>query len=368
VKILWLHRQPSAVGSYRCKSPARWLSEHKLAEVTCPSKPYPILKPSPQAWLENYLDKDYDILAVDRAINMNDLPLLAGFRHHSPNCRMVVDTDDDWTKVPWWNTAHGSYKPGQGPYEAGRAHFKLAEITSVSTEPLTKAFASMTHSVKVAPNGIDPRDWEGLPMNPDRSSDPRVRILYGGASGHYGDMDDAREGLEAIIANPPVPMRLICFGAVPQWIHEASKKWPDRVVRLPWVSFEDYPAAVAWGGFDIAIAPLAVHPFNDCKSNIKWLEAGAQRIPFLCSDVGPYSEIPSDCAVKVSNTPIQWAEGLSALLKDTAFRERLKTKAYEAVHDQFTIDKTAPKWLEVFQEAKLSKRILSLEDTRLGGQ
>lgn len=362
-RILWLHRQVSAVGSYRCLYPARELKKRGY-DITFFDTAYKNLKPSFKEWLGDHVG-DFDLIIVDRAIDPADLPLLAGFRHVNPGCRMLVDFDDDWMNVPWWNQAQGNYKPGTTIYEAGKSHLKLSEMASVSTTPLAERFAVRSHAIGVAENGIDPAEWENLPVNPERSSDPHLRVFYGGAAGHFGDMDEARAGLEAVLSNPPVPFRLLCFGASPHWLYELSKAHPGKVVRLPWAEFMDYPQAIAWGGFDVAIAPLADHPFNEAKSNIKWLEAGIQRIPFLCSDIGPYKSIPQGCAIKVSNTPTQWNEALSALLTDAALREKLQRQAYEAVMANWTIGQKAQQWVDLIERAMACPRIETVEDTRL---
>lgn len=362
-RILWLHRQLSAVGAYRCLYPARELQRQGY-DITFFEKPYTSLKPDLQSWMGANIGK-YDLLMVDRAVNSTDLPVFAGFRHSSPDCRMAVDFDDNWMEVPWWNQAHVNYKPGMSMYEAGRAHLKLSELVTVSTPTLVEQFKARAHDIVCCLNGIEASSWMDLPINPERQNDPHLRILYGGAAGHYGDLDSAKLGLESVIENPPVPWRLICFGAIPAWLHNLQAKYPSRVLRLPWVEFEDYPQAIRWGGFDGAIAPLTEHIFNEAKSNIKWLEAGIQDIPFLCSDVGPYIDIPRGCALKISNTAVQWAEGLRNLLLDASLREKLRKNAKEVILDKWTISKTAPMWEAAIERAMSRPRIETLEDTRL---
>ena len=162
-----------------------------------------------------------------------------------------------------------------------------------------------------------------------------------------------------------VPWVLICFGAIPSWLHELARKYPKRVSTLPWVPFLDYPQAVAWGGFDAALAPLAKHPFNEAKSNIKWLEAGLQRIPLICSSEGPYKDIPGDCAFKVENTPAQWAQALKVVLTDGDLRNQVKERTFTEVMDGWTVSTVGPQWVAAIERARDKPRILSLEDTRL---
>jgi glycosyltransferase involved in cell wall biosynthesis len=379
-RILMLHRQQSAVGYYRSWVPARYLHSKGYDVSWWEDRPYTkallknALPPgnSPRAIHEKiqntFVKKNvgqFDLIWVDRALDFDELGTFFSLRHLNPDSRMIVDFDDNFCEVPRWNPAHSKYNPGQNFRVVGEAHLKGSEVTTVSTDHLRTYFLGKAHHIRTCKNCIDPKDWENLPLNPDREKDPHLRVLYGGAAGHYGDMDEARLGLEVVLENPPVPFRLICFGALPAWLHEMSRKHPSRVIRLPWVPFRDYPSAVAWGGFDVALAPLQECVFNDGKSNIKALEAGIQKIPLLCSEVGPYKEIPDGCAVKISNTPVQWSEGLRNLLTDKALRERIKKRAYEWVQDSWVVDKHGSQWEDVIAEALVRPRIEGLEDTRL---
>jgi glycosyltransferase involved in cell wall biosynthesis len=317
----------------------------------------------PQQWFKENKGQ-FDILWVDRGVTNYEVGLFAGFKHFSEGCRMITDFDDDFTQVPAWNPAFKKFQPGMEAYQSGLNHLKLSEMVTTSTPPLAEAFATKAHRIHCLPNRIEPKDWQ-LPAAPDRADDPNIRILYGGASGHYGDLDEAREGIEAAVRQQAVPMRLICFGTVPAWVHDMSKELPGRVVTLPWIPFPDYPQAVAWGGFDMALAPLKEHPFNDSKSNIKWLEAAMQGIPFVCSDVGPYATIPADAAWRVENTPAKWAEAIVSLAKDASLREGLTSAARANVLADWQVDKNEATLHTIIEETMSAPRIESLEDARL---
>ncbi len=370
-RILFIQRQDSAVGYYRTILPARALTRLGYP-VTVETTPFHDLKPTPSAWLKQRVGS-FDLLVTDRGGCFTEIigdpqAESMGYRgavHASPGARLICDFDDDFTCVPEWNTAWGSYQPGQERRVAGLAHLKLAELTTVSTATLVERFTSRTHAIRLAPNHIDPADWEPWPVNPARASDPRVRILYGGAAGHYGDLEAARPGIEEFLLHPPRPIRLIAFGAVPKWIHDIRRKRPDRVVVLPWSPFRWYPRMVRWGGFDVAIAPLADHPFNLTKSNIKWLECAAQGITFVASKIGPYSTIPSDCAFLTPNDADGWLDALYAAVTDAELRAAVNSAARTHVLTHFHADNLGPIWEEIVAATLARPRIETMEDTLL---
>ena len=369
MRILSLHSSNNgAIGYYRSRIPARALraAGHEVFYKE-ESSWYTWMKPTPEKWLLKHLG-EFDFVLTDRLILWEHLAMFAEYRNRSADCRLVVDFDDDFLTVPRWNMASKRYRTGHQFRDVSIAHLKLAEMTTVSTPTLAAKFREHTHALRLAPNLIDPADWAGLPVDPERSGDPCLRILYGGAGGHFTDLDAIRPGLEAVLRNPPVPVRFICLGALPLWLHEIERDLPGRVVNLPWVDLPDYPQASAWGGFDLAIAPLVAHPFNDAKSNVKWLEAGIQGIPLVCSKVGPYAALPEGSAMRLDNTPQDWEAGLREVLTNADLRRSLAEAAQEEILANWTIDKAAETWQSILEEAATRPRILSLEDAGLAPQ
>ena len=274
LRVLILTRQYGGCGYYRQRVPARVLETYPDISVTHfdgelfhkvlkPATPRP---PQPDwvTWLEDNIGQ-YDLLVFDRPTDHQTLAYIRGFVQNSPGCRLAIDFDDDFTRVPRGNPAHRFYTPGKECYEAGVASLRLAEAVSVSTEHLREQMAPLCHFIRKVPNMIDPADWEGFPVNPERAADPHVRILYSGAAGHYEDLDEIQEAFTELLTNPPLPLRLIIMGSSPVWLHDLSRKFPGRVVVLPWHPFPDYPPSVAWGGYDLAIAPLTDSTFNRSK-------------------------------------------------------------------------------------------------------
>lgn len=71
----------------------------------------------------------------------------------------------------------------------------------------------------------------------------------------------------------------------------------------------------------IAIAPLVDNDFNNCKSNLKILEAGAKGIPIVCSKVLPYFNPVDARAVTYAENKAEWHYEIVKLLRNPNYRE-----------------------------------------------
>jgi len=94
---------------------------------------------------------------------------------------------------------------------------------------------------------------------------------------------------------------------------------------------------------DVAIAPLALHDFNRCKSPIKLLEYGALGIPVICTDIEPYREAPVE---RLPNHPPLWIEALRARLADLESAHREGRALQRWVESGWMLDDALPAWIE----------------------
>lgn len=376
MRILLIGDQIGGCAYYRRWMPERALRGYEDVELTCfPTHRYksamkPVTRKHNQpdwvTWLEEHTG-EFDLVLVDRPTDFETLYHLRLFVHNSPGCRLAIDFDDDFLSVPKGNPALKAYQPGLVPYESGLASLRISEAVSVSTETLRATFADKCHHIETVPNMIDPKDWEGWPTDPERPGDPHFRIFYGGAAGHYEDLDLVRGDLTRLLLDPPLPLRLCVFGSAPVWLHDISRAKPGRVVFQPWHRTEDFAPSIIWGGFDLAIVPLADTHFNSCKSNIKALEHGISRVPAIMSQVGPYKDLPTDGFRLVPNESGEWYRAIVDLLEDSDLRRKQSQRAFEWVHDGWTLARLAHKWYDFCKIATARPRIERLEDTRPGG-
>ncbi|KXV41383.1 glycosyl transferase [Gluconobacter japonicus] len=210
-----------------------------------------------------------------------------------------------------------------------------------STRALAQAMrdAGLKH-VDIVENALDRETLKIAASLPPRGDavDDRVWVSYGsGTNTHDEDFRQAEAGLIAALDEEP----RLCLRVIGQLkLSKDFDRFGDRIERLTELSYRDYLAALAQT--DIAIAPLEPTLFNDCKSNIKFLEAAVVRVAALCS--------PRDAFLAIMRheengllavTSDEWKSGFLKLARDKALRDRLAARAWQDVMERYAPESMA---------------------------
>lgn len=191
----------------------------------------------------------------------------------------------------------------------------------VSTEPLRDFYRTFNDRITVLPNMLPAELFGGGGVQPNRPGP--LRIGWQGGFSHHADLQILKAVLPAIHDEFP-DIRFIFFGNAP------PLKIPNAEFVGP-VSFAAFPATLARLRLDIGLAPLADTPFNRHKTNLKWLEYAALRIPVVASDIVPYARsIESGVDGFLAATPGDWVRDLGRLIRDPGLRRSVGQRAHDA--------------------------------------
>lgn len=248
--------------------------------------------------------------------------------------RLVYEVDDDlFTVDPSSVKAYDSFSRPEIRANIA-ANASVADVVTVSTEPLAEVMRQHNPNVVVAPNRI-PR-WLLDHQRPQRD---RVTLGWGGSATHAMDFAEIGPQLVRFLKrNPHVDYH--AMGAGYDYLNQIPT---EQLLTTRWIpSVPDYLRAV---DFDVALAPLRPHVFNRSKSSIKALEAAALGIPAVASEVGPYAT-----AVQHGETGLlvrrdhEWGQHLRTLSDDPGLRRKLGENAKEWARAQ-TIEANLDPWL-----------------------
>lgn len=190
--------------------------------------------------------------------------------------------------------------------------------------------AYVAGDVHTLENGLDATilklaDQASTLVHPPRAAADMVTIGYGsGSRTHDADFALAAGALAAVMKQHK-HVRLVIHGLLA--LPAALAGHSDQIFRIPFLDADDYLRAVA--GWDINIAPLENTAFNQAKSNIKFIEAAAFRVPSICSATQPFAAvIEHGRNGMLARHPREWEEALRQLVESEPLRRRMGQEAH----------------------------------------
>jgi hypothetical protein len=255
-------------------------------------------------------------------------------RARTPFSRLVYETDDDIFHITAENwDAFNLY--GNPVIQDAVAHAaEVADLVTVSTEPLARVMRQFNPNVAVLGNAVP-----GWVLELPRPQRDRPRVGWTGAASH---------GVDIGIVAAPVRRFLKRFG---NWdfVSGATDYRPtiraaaSRMFYQPWIQVNTDPAGF-YGAidYDIGLAPLWPTTFAESKSGLKAIEHGARGIPTIATDCPAYREViehgVNGFLVKRDH---EWLRYMSELAGDDALRARMGEAARDMARRHLIEDRWA---------------------------
>jgi len=213
--------------------------------------------------------------------------------------RLIYEIDDIvfGEDIPMWNAFRDAFTDNKIRTNIQDMMEYCDEMT-VTCDAMRNYFLSKTKqkNITVIPN-YPTRTWIDRFYDPKKISirfDKNIkkpRIMYAGSSSHFDlqqknnlqdDVTHVIESIEKTIDK----YQWVFLGGFPIQL----KKYVDnkKIEFHKWVHLHEYPYKVNQLNIDVMVAPLADNVFNNCKSEIKFLEASALGIPMVAQDIVTY--------------------------------------------------------------------------------
>jgi hypothetical protein len=179
---------------------------------------------------------------------------------------IVCDWDDDLLCVPTDNPTHANYNNPQSKENVMNLA-RMADLVTVSTEPLRQTMLKFNPNVHVVPNALDmrihTRMTDSLPRNPV--------VMWRGGHTHMRDLMHHTDQIMAAYEAFP-DWSFVFMGYNPWWITERMA--PTRCRYVPFQpEYVYYMNDLCKMRAAIQIVPLDDSPFNRAKSRIAHIES-----------------------------------------------------------------------------------------------
>lgn len=266
---------------------------------------------------------------------------------------VLVEIDDNMVSTAEYNAAHDAYAPGSDLRRIAIDQFKAADGIIVTTDHLKGVYSEFNPHIYVVPNCIDFKVWG----NNKRKKHDNIRIGWAGGASHSEDLRLILPAMKTLLQKHK-NIEFVFVHGIPEFL----KNIPRVRTITKFSRIDKYPSFISSLSFDIGIAPLVDNAFNRSKSNLRWLENAAYKIPCVASKVGHFAETITDGVDGfLCEDAESFGKRLEELIVNKQLRKTIGINGYEKVQSDFNVDKIIFKYGEYLQEVKARGQVYKPE-------
>ena len=390
LKVLVVPSDRTGVSYFRSTNP------HIALENNYPDEFHIDVDYEPQINNDEWL-KQYDIIHYHRTIGSYEQMASLVQKFKSLGIVSIMDLDDYW--------APGIHHPAYLLIKNAEIdkkileNIKSAENVTTTTSIFAKEIAKYNKNVHVLPNAVDPKEKQ---FTPNLEKSDRVRIGWLGGSSHLKDLeilngvvgrlrtDNLLDKVQFVLCGfdtrgthtqidsvtkeqktrPITPRESVWFKYEQiftdnyQTISPEYKEFLMKFTQDEFPNVANEPYRRVWTKpistyasnynlFDISLAPIEEHIFNQVKSQLKVIEAGFHHKAIIAQDYGPY-QIDLTNAIQYGGgfdmeangilidskkNGKDWYTAIKKLITNPEVVTALQENLYQTVKDTYSMDK-----------------------------
>jgi len=279
-----------------------------------------------------------DVYVLQGTVDIEGLVLLSAYQGEYG--KKIVIEQDDRIEVEDSNP-HKKQHDLSSATAIIKKMMSFADMVTTSTPKLASELKSYNQNVVVLPNYLDLDFWDNK-IKLVNTSD-QIRIGWAGSITHIEDIKLILPAAKRIQHEFP-QVRFIFMGDPRISEHLEGLKAEVQIG----VKFPMYPDKLNSLRLDFALAPLRNSKFNECKSNIKFLEYAIHKIPGIYSPTVYNYSVQDGKTGLIANTDEQWYLNMRNLIVSKNLREDIKSLAYSYVRSEFNLKNKISKWVDAY--------------------
>lgn len=294
----------------------------------------------------------FDITRVDNIHNMPDLALkkfnvvifnrLLGIvdpfkeieRLKNFDIPYIFDIDDYW-ELSKEHLMYNQYVIYDIPYKL-KSLIKGAKYVTTTHSYFADIIKKINKNVVIIPNAIDPEQTQFRKVNKEINND----FGWIGGIHHYSDLEIIRPCLSKL-QELDVNIYLggysynLQYNVFAEWFSNYGKNERFKAINATDV----YNYGFQYEHLDVCLIPLQNNKFNNCKSNLKVLEAAFKGKAVICSNVTPYKEDLNKTNSFLCENSQDFYKAIKRISKDKALIEELQNNLYLDIVPKYNITK-----------------------------
>lgn len=280
--------------------------------------------------------KLFDVVVVQRI-----LPFLDELREKCEkyNIKLVYETDDDLLGV---EENSPSYEYVNRVSKSIMDFIDASDVITVTTPTLASKFDE--EKTVIIPNYyVD----SVLDIKDDIKSEGKLKLGYYGTLTHSKDLLLIKNVILKLKEKYDFDFEVIGgFNAS----DNVDEDW-FKAIELP-PNNMDFEKFMKWLSktvdWDIALVPLENSPFNQCKSELKFIELAILGLPGVYSDMCVYNSVVNDGIDGfLASNDDEWIYKIEKLILDKSLRRTIRKNALNKVLSDYLIEDRINKWDEI---------------------
>ena len=277
--------------------------------------------------------KLFDVVVVQRI-----LPFLDELREkcEKHGIKLIYETDDDLLGV---EENSPSYEYVNRVSKSIIDFIDASEVITVTTPTLASKFDE--NKVAIIPNYYVDVVFD---IKEDIKTEGKLKLGYYGTLTHSKDLFMIKNVILKLKEKYDFDFEVIGgFNAS----DNVDEDWFNPIELPPNnMDFEKFmkwlPESIGW---DIALVPLENSPFNQCKSELKFIELAILGLPGVYSDMCVYNTVVEDGVNGfLASNEDEWIEKIQMLILDKSLRKTIRQNALNKVLSDYTIEDRINKW------------------------
>jgi glycosyltransferase involved in cell wall biosynthesis len=360
LRILASPSNPGAIGKLRIVEPCAALADVDLATVT-------IFESEKQCNLQDYMNvvQKSDIIWYQAVMNQMFMWNILNTRRFNPNVKLIVDVDDNLYSVNPWNPSYESFTQDEEvdlgntvyklPRKRNHARLRMFETLLMesdaivtTTSLLAARYAHLNKNIYIMPNRLKWEAWN-IPHIPWRN-DGKIRIAWSGGSSHKMDWVECHAACKRIINK--YDNVFMEFQTSPMCYQEFLRDFgPEKVILHDWIDYTGHAYRMNCFKPEIAVVPLHEDEFSVCKSELKYLEYAALKVPCVCSNLAPYAPVIKHGETGfLANDDMEFEKYIDILIHDADLRKRMGGAAFKWAEENRNLEKNINETKEMLDD------------------
>jgi glycosyltransferase involved in cell wall biosynthesis len=291
-----------------------------------------------------YADLHYtDIVVIPHPVSHDELFLITKAKAHF-GVKCVVDIDDLLTELPTDHPFFDNFKTNHA-----MEIIAAADMCVYSTKHLFDTYAYMNRQRAIIPNAIDPMRYPQARL--PRPHKNAFIVGWTGSDFHKADQYETfLPDLKAFLNHYP-DAKAFFHGTCPDPLF---RQFGTQIIfESRVVSHMDYAIFTQSYPFDVCLVGLDNNNFNDAKSDLRFIEMAALRIPCIASPRADFVKHKEKSlmlyAENSSKEHPSWYEQMQWAKANAEKLTEMGEAAFDYVMSERTTKQTAKQWEEVLE-------------------